>query len=425
MLHQVLQWLRRIPSLALVAILVSATIVRFYRLGRPDSLVFDELYYVDGARDFLKYGVEVTGSNPEFIVHPAIGKWLIALGIAIFGDSSFGWRAAGAFIGVASVLMIYLIAKRLFSSETVALLCASLLTIDGLAIVMSRTALLDNTLTFFILLSFYLLICKRYLLMGVALGLAFATKWSALYFIAAFTILALIRVLRNPRGQNPLRESVKIIGANLISVSIYLVSWMGWFISDRGWARDSSGNPIVALWNYHREIYNFHSTLSVDHNYRSHPWSWLVMGRPTSFFYQSPKGCGSDQCSQEILALGNPLLWWLATIAIASLIGYWFYRREKKSTLILSGFIAGYLPWFFFPDRTMFTFYAVVILPFMILAVAYLANELLLHYDRARMVITLGFTLIFITFIYFLPIQIGSIISYDQWQARMWLESWI
>lgn len=149
------------------------------------------------------------------------------------------------------------------------------------------------------------------------------------------------------------------------------------------------------------------------------------MGRPTSFFYQSPQGCGSEECSQEILALGNPILWWFATIAIASLIGYWLHRRDEITTYIVIGFLAGYLPWFFFPDRTMFTFYAVVILPFLILAIAYLAQELLNHYRRARVVITLGFTLVFIAFIYFLPIQIGSIITYEQWQARMWLESWI
>ncbi|MEY3447532.1 MAG: hypothetical protein RLZZ14_56, partial [Actinomycetota bacterium] len=261
MLHPILQRLKRIPSLTLLAILAGAALVRFYRLGRPDSLVFDEVYYVDGARDFLKFGVEVTGSDPEFIVHPAVGKWVIALGIAIFGDTSFGWRAVGAAIGVASVLLIYLIAKRLFSSELIALLAASLLAIDGLAIVMSRTALLDNTLTFFVLIAFYSLIRQKYLLMGVALGLALATKWSALYFIVAFTLLASIQVIRSREHSSTPKELLKIFLGNLISFVLYLISWLGWFISNRGWARDSSDNPLVALWNYHREIYGFHSNL--------------------------------------------------------------------------------------------------------------------------------------------------------------------
>ena len=37
-----------------------------WKLGRPKSFVFDEVYYVDGARDLLKYGVEVTGKAPEW-----------------------------------------------------------------------------------------------------------------------------------------------------------------------------------------------------------------------------------------------------------------------------------------------------------------------------------------------------------------------
>jgi PiT family inorganic phosphate transporter len=75
-------------------------------LGTPKGFIFDEVYYVDGARDFLKYGVEVTGAAPEFVVHPPIGKWLIALGIKIFGDNEFGWRFMGALLGSVMVILI-------------------------------------------------------------------------------------------------------------------------------------------------------------------------------------------------------------------------------------------------------------------------------------------------------------------------------
>ena len=70
--------------------------LRFWNLGTPDSLVFDEVYYVDGARDYLAGGVEETNGAAEFVVHPPLGKWLIALGIALFGDTSYGWRIASA-----------------------------------------------------------------------------------------------------------------------------------------------------------------------------------------------------------------------------------------------------------------------------------------------------------------------------------------
>ncbi|MGA1278896.1 MAG: dolichyl-phosphate-mannose--protein mannosyltransferase [Candidatus Nanopelagicaceae bacterium] len=416
--------LDKLKSVPLLLIILIAALVRFINLGRPETLVFDELYYVDGARDLLDVGVEVDGSDAEFVVHPPLGKWLISIGIAIFGDESFGWRFTTALIGIATVVLLYLISLKLFDSEPVALLAASLMALDGLAIVMSRTALLDNFLTFFVLLAFFFLIKERFLLMGIALGAAMSVKWSGLYFLLAFLIIAAIWNVRSFLERKDQRL-LSVIAAAPIALLTYIISWVGWFRSDRGWDRDSGTNALSSLWNYHREIYNFHSTLDADHPYRSHPWSWLVMGRPTSFFYESPEGCGAKNCSQEILALGNPLIWWFGTIAIAVVIGYAITRRDRLALSILVPLGAGYLPWFLFPERTMFTFYAISILPFMILAIAYLANELLRHYARATLLISLALTAVFALFLYFLPIHIAQVITYDQWQSRMWLESWI
>ena len=97
-----------------------------WKLGRPKSFVFDEVYYVDGARDLLKYGVEVTGSAPEFIVHPPVGKWFIGLGIKIFGDNSFGWRFAVAIIGALTIILVARIALHLFNSRYMSTLAAGL-----------------------------------------------------------------------------------------------------------------------------------------------------------------------------------------------------------------------------------------------------------------------------------------------------------
>ena len=73
------------------AITLVSLALRLFNLGTPKGFVFDEVYYVDGARDYLAHGVEVSGDDPEFVVHPPVGKWLIALGIKLFGDNEFGW----------------------------------------------------------------------------------------------------------------------------------------------------------------------------------------------------------------------------------------------------------------------------------------------------------------------------------------------
>jgi dolichyl-phosphate-mannose--protein O-mannosyl transferase len=423
-----------IASAAPILIAIGAFFLRVINLENPKGFVFDEVYYVDGARDFLRYGVEVAGSKPEFVVHPPIGKWCIALGIKIFGDSEFGWRIAAAIAGTLIILIAARLAHELFYSPFLTAVTAALMAFDGLLLVHSRTALLDLFLTLFILTAAYFWFRQQYWYSGIFFGLALATKWSALYFIALFALVTLFRLLKVTALKESLREvGIRILQFAFLPLGIYLTSWAGWLFSDRGWNRDYASNPLASLFYYHKQMLDFHTSLVEKHSYQANPWGWLIMKRPTSFFYESPKGCGSTSCSQEVLALGTPVLWWSATIALVFLIGLWvwqFYQRsiDKKLTFILLGVIAGYLPWFFFQKRTTFSFYAIVFEPFLVLAIVYCAK---LFIDKSKnpanaQVIILGFVaVVFLNFVFFLPIYLGEVITYAQWQMRMWFVSWI
>ena len=101
-------------AIAPILIAIASFVLRLINLELPKGFVFDEVYYVDGARDLLKYGVEVDGANPEFIVHPPVGKWLIAGGINLFGDNEFGWRFASAVIGTLLILLVARLVHVLF-----------------------------------------------------------------------------------------------------------------------------------------------------------------------------------------------------------------------------------------------------------------------------------------------------------------------
>ncbi len=428
-----------VAAIAPLLIALASFILRLFNLSSIKSLIFDEVYYVDGARDFLKYGVEVTGSQPEFVVHPPVGKWMIASGIRIFGDNALGWRFATALVGSLMILIVALIAHRLFYSPLLTALASGLMAIDGLALVHSRTALLDNFLAFFILIATYFFISKKYWWTGLFLGLALATKWSALYFIAIFALIALYRAFTHHSGRDLIRPTLSRIAAfSLLPLAVYLISWWGWFVSDRGWDRNHSSNSISSFIFYHKEMLNFHTGLSEKHPYEANPWSWLIMGRPTSFFYETPKTCGADSCSQEVLALGTPLLWWSGTIAIAVVFGFWIRSLLVRNfdpavTIIVSGIAAGYIPWFFFQERTVFSFYAIVFQPFLILALVYCARLFLTAQrrksDRAYRIgefVLLGlFLAMTINFIYFLPLYLGQVLTYEAWQAHMWFASWI
>ena len=421
-------------AIAPVLIAIASFVLRLFNLGSPKGFVFDEVYYVDGARDLLKYGVEVDGTNPEFIVHPPVGKWLIASGINLFGDNEFGWRFASAVFGTLLILLFARLVHVLFYSPLLTALGAALMALDGLLLVHSRTALLDLFLTFFTLLGIFLWHRNRHIWAGIAFGLAIGCKWSAIYFVAVIGLIAVYRIV----VASDIRKAVKPIVAKfaqygLIPVFVYAMTWTGWFISDRGWSRQWSTNPLLSWFHYHSEMLNFHTGLTQEHPYQANPWSWLIMGRPTSFFYAAPKECGAKDCAQEVLALGTPILWWVGTIALAVVVGYWIkslihHRVDAAATIAIIGFAAGYLPWFAMQQRTVFTFYAIVIQPFLILAIVYCAKLLLdsaLKPVVSQSIVGGIFALIVLCFLFFMPLFTAQVITYEDWNLRMWFESWI
>ncbi len=411
---------RLLRAWPIAAILTFALSIRLWRLSLPTGYIFDEVYYAKNANSLLSSAVELDAQGQaEFVVHPPFGKWLIAIGIRLFGNEEFGWRFASAIFGTLSILLIYLIVKKLFNSEFLSITAALLMAFDGLNLVMSRVALLDIFLMFFILLSIYFLITNNLWLSGSAIGLAISIKWSAAFLIPLVILFVVIY------NKVTFRNLYKVVSQfTLLPISIYFASWSGWIFSSQGWARQSESNVFASLWNYHLQILDFHQGLDDKHAYQANPWSWLVLGRPTSFYYESPSDCGAEKCAQEILAIGTPLLWWISIFAVAITFGFLVTKLERAAAIILLGFAGTYLPWFFIQSRTTFYFYSISILPFLILALIYCFNQLLNIANYKKYIISFVI-LVAINFIYFLPIYLGISIPYSQWLSRMWFESWI
>ena len=432
---------------------LTALTFRLWNLRFPKGFVFDEVYYAQNANSLLHHGVELDpkGGAAQFIVHPPVGKWMIALGIKLFGYHEFGWRISAALIGTASIMMIFYIAQRLFENYFLSLSAGILMSADGLHLVMSRTALLDIFLMFFTLLAFFFLLRSQHLAAGISLGLAAATKWSGVYYLVAylaFTLYVEYRRNKAMEDETPIRHLVRekllkrVAQYILVPVSVYLLSWVGWLFNrsgyDRNWANSQPGGffsfiprPIRSLWHYHAEMWNFHTTLTASHPYAANPWSWLILGRPTSFYYEAPHGCGAAACAQEVIALGTPLLWWSGVAAIAITFGYWIARREWQSGLLLLSLGTGYLPWFNWQKRTVFSFYSIAFEPFLVLIIVYVLSKVLEpneegEVSKLRRYASYGYLgLVVLNFAYFLPLFMGSIITYSHWSSLMWLPSWI
>ena len=410
--------LRQILPISIITIF--SLIIRIWHLNLPKGYIFDEIYYAKNANSLIEHGVELDEQGgADFIVHPPLGKWLIGIGIKIFGNNEFGWRIIPVLVGTACVILIYLIAQRLFNSIFLSSTAALLMALDGLALVMSRVALLDIFLMFFILLCCYFILTNNLWLSGVAIGLAGASKWSGFFLIPL--IIALTINWKNLQLSSLLRRLVQFI---FIPIGVYFITWIGWILNSNGWGRQSGGNLFTSLWKYHIEILNFHRELSEKHAYNANPWSWLVLGRPTSFYYESPSDCGAASCAQEILAIGTPVLWWAGVFAIAVTAGLFIVSKDRIAAFILAGIAGTYLPWFLIQGRTMFYFYAISILPFLILALIYTFNWALKYKDY-RKYIGVFIIVVAINFIYFLPIFLGIQMPYSDWLDRMWLPSWI
>jgi dolichyl-phosphate-mannose--protein O-mannosyl transferase len=483
---------RTIDGLGIWLILLLAAATRLINLGFPHKLVFDETYYVKDAWTLGNLGyegswpqdpnsafeagrVDIFSTSASYVVHPPLGKWLIFLGMKLFGpDNSVGWRFSVAVLGIASVWLIYIIAARLFGSKRWALVPAFLLTIDGHAIVMSRTALLDGILAFFVLLAFYFLLRDRALsplsiwrrpwlvAMALTLGLASAVKWSGLYFLAVFTLYVLVSdlLLQRKISQAIGRERFDWIGSLVkhgfvkalltlpVAALAYVVTWTGWFVTSAGYYRqvqpDQSGfpdwlswipQPIQAFWYYQVQIYSFHVNMTTPHGYAVSPLTWLLPIRPTAFFYEgADAGTGNcdaaENCVNAITALGNPAIWLMALVALIAICLRWVRLRNKVSSLVLLGIVAGYLPWLMYLQRTTFQFYAIVFLPWMLLALTYWLKLRVESAEPERAARSKAWVVSFLAFalvvsIFFSNIWLGYTTSYWYWHIHMWLPSWI
>jgi dolichyl-phosphate-mannose--protein O-mannosyl transferase len=404
-----------------------------WNLDSPKGKIFDEIYYATNAESLLQKGVEIDSESglAQFIVHPPTGKWLIASGIKLFGNNEFGWRFAAAFVGSISIILMYFTAKKLFNNKLLSVFAASLISLDGLHLVHSRIALLDIFLLFFIQIAVLAFLHSKYWISALTLGLACSVKWSGLYVLIALAFYVLILDIRKNRylgSQFPIREMIRrnllfrFLQFGIFPVFIYIASWFSWFITNTGWDRNYSSNPLFSLWHYHSEILNFHTKLTDAHPYSANPWSWLIQGRPTSFFYETPKSCGGASCSQEILALGTPILWWAATLALLVTVGYWVSKRDWQVEILLVVIGASYLPWFAIQERTMFSFYAIAFEPFLLLTLVYLLSKVPKNQRRIALIFN---AIVLVNFLYFLPIFLGLPITYNSWSDRMWFPSWI
>lgn len=442
--------------IATMAVVAFAGILRFWNLANPVKVVFDETYYAKDAYSLLKFGyarqfvdtpkgeadkrvlagnLDIFLDTPSLTVHPEVGKWMIAVGEQLFGMTPFGWRFMPALIGTLTVLVLIRTVRRMTRSTLIGCIAGLLLAADGLHFVMSRIALLDIFLAFWLVCAVACLVLDRdwtrsrlakalpeqgafgrvlwfrpwRIAAGICFGLALGVKWNAIWPLAGFGLLTWAwdvgaRRALGARGavwKSALLDGLPaFVSVVLVAVVTYAATWTGWLIHDQSYGHDyASKNPATgvmkvvpddfrSLIHYHKEVLDFHTgdyIRDATHPYSSHPGGWPVLARPIGFdavndIKPGTSGCTAPQgtnCLSVISAIGTPMLWWAGAIALMVSLVFWIGQRDWRFGVPLVGFVTCWVPWFFFADRPIFFFYAVTMIPFTVMAVSMVLGRIL------------------------------------------------
>ena len=428
------------------------------------------------------------GGVGEVVVQPPLGKQLIAVGELLFGLTPVGWRVAPALFGSLAILIMCRVARRFTRSTLLGCLAGLLLSLDGLEFVLSRTGILDIFLMFFVLAAFGCLLIDRdvsrsrlasqlvltrsddagpglgirkwRVAAGIMIGLACASKQYAVWYIFAFAALAICwdmgarkaAGLRNYKRGGLVRDGKwLVLTLGLIPLVTYTLTWTGWLITSTGYYRNYAQThgvnipvigPLYSLFKYHVFMVQFGVGLSTPHPYESQPWGWLVLSRPVAFFAQCytgptsyqvcPKGYSGPEWWQEVLALGNPAIWWISLPVLLFCLAWWLIRRDWRVGSAVLCVAAGWLTWFPFVSRTKFSYYSLEFEPFLILCIVMClglilgsANSTVLRRAAGAAVVGVYVLAVLALFWYFYPILAGKILSYPDWLSHMWYHGWI
>lgn len=193
---------------SLLAILALASFFRFFDLGRAD-VVYDEsinsfraLGYLDffgetGQQTVLDwFSVPPAWTKLGFADHPFLSFLGNFIFLNVFGPSAWATRILSALAGVLSVVLIYLLSKRLFDSK-VALAASLVMAINSLAVFIARIGLQESLLIALGLASLYFFVRSfeegKFLYWSATfLGLAMLTKYTAIFLVPAYLILIFI-----------------------------------------------------------------------------------------------------------------------------------------------------------------------------------------------------------------------------------------
>jgi dolichyl-phosphate-mannose-protein mannosyltransferase len=383
---------RRRISLAIALILLISAALRLWQIATPAEFMFDEVYYAKDAKAIVdgRVGPEPplrweAGDEVSW-PHPEMGKFAIAAGIVLFGDRAFGWRLPAAIAGLVMLACVYPLARRLGLPPPWALIALVFAAADTLGIAQSRIATLDIFVGAWTVLCILLALRyaqdgrrKRWLVLCAAAGgMAVATKWSGgLALVAAAVVILLVWLSDRERAaKDAPSEPTHLLGDVpsappavvhalpgallvvalfvVVPAALYVLSYVQYFIS---------GHTLADWWELQRQALYFNLHLKATHTYASVAPTWIIDYRPVWYYFEGTK------MYRGVIAMGNPFLWWVATLALFAAPVLSLLRRTALLLPTAVVVVVLYLPWFA-ATRTSFLYYMTPVAPFLAILAA-------------------------------------------------------
>jgi dolichyl-phosphate-mannose-protein mannosyltransferase len=458
---------RKLAFWGVVIICTISAILRFWELGRFNEFVFDEVYYAKFANNYL--------TNTKFFnSHPPLSQYLIAIGIWIgdrlpFGQdttntltgslhSTFSYRWINALFGSLIPPLVAGLSYQISKRISYAFLATLFISLDGLFLIDSRYALNNIFLVFFGTLGQLLVLIAianpRYsqLLMagaGISLGASIACKWNGLSFLMGICLLIITakiwQIINSDRSDsdstNSLFDRLARIQKTEIMLSLVILPIVTYSLL---WIPHLIQNPSPNFIDVQLSMLNYHETVgngTAIHPYCANWYTWPLLMRPLAYYFKEYQ----PGYYYDIHAMGNPVLWWLAFVAILGCIWLiikniiWLITNAltiEKAILapiqtlninyigvpifIVVNYAINLLPWARV-TRCLFIYHYMGAVLFAMMGLAWFVDVWLRSGSRVWQIA--GLTTIFsvaASFVFWLPVYLGLSIDKSELHYRLW-----
>lgn len=449
--------------------------VRFYRLGIPASVVFDEFHFgsfVDNILDRKTY----------FDIHPPLGKLTLALLGMLVGYRSvdgfdydeigkdygavlyYPLREVAAVFGIVTVPLIYLTCRELGTTWVGALLSAGFFCFDNLNVIESRLILMDSQITFYLILSLY---CSLKLwgskygtkqrftwltITGLVCGCSISVKWTALATPALIAVISFF-------GLHFLGDPLTLLEcawAGFCGIALYMALFyahfktmlktgpgVGFFTEEfkQTLVGEPNYNPEATrdnffklFWYLNKYMLTANAGITTRHHWESYWYQWILNWRGLLYYNHEEKATGKWA---SVYLIGNPLVVWLTTGFVCMFLIISLFAGRYRSTatkigvfnnynldtcmFLFWGWLINLLP-YILVDRSAFVYHYLPGLLYAQLLSGVLIDMLPKKLSILSMTLCLG--AVVATYIYYVPWTYCFPITSAEHAERRWLPRW-